>query len=145
MLEPLTDSAYRKTKKRIEKFLSWWIPALGLRWWRIDINWTQTDLTKDLHCSVLAQCWASWQYRKATLQFDVKQFSDMSDDDIEEAVVHKLCHILVNPLHPEPKMMAHEEYAVSMLTNAFLFARNRILKQAGRGSAKATLAKRKRR
>lgn len=62
---------------------------------------------------------AHWPYRKATINFWFNATTDLDDEDLEEVVVHELCHILVNQMRE--KGIVHEEAVVTALSKAFIW------------------------
>jgi hypothetical protein len=113
-------AAWRKEKARIKRFIYKWVTPLGLGWWKVDIEWLDgPPETPHEGFDKAADCRAQWPYRKATVRFWLNATMDMDDEDLEEMVVHELCHILVNQMREEG--IVHEEAVVTALSKAFIW------------------------
>lgn len=111
--------------QKIRFYIDKWLKPLGLLWWKVDIAFI--DDPKELNQKefyrdddiVLARTFADWRYGTATIYFNVPAFEELSQTDIEMAVVHELVHILVNEMREGE--LHHEERVVTGLTKAFLW------------------------
>lgn len=65
---------------------------------------------------------ASWEYRKAEIHWYLPMVAAMSDEGLEEVVVHELCHVLLGPLKDHIKAGANklEELATENAARAIL-------------------------
>lgn len=85
------DRARRLVKKYFEK----WREA-GFGWWKIHVEY---DYDRDKkYRDTVGRCECSWQYRDATLTFYLPALCWLKEEEIEDAVIHELSHILVAPL-----------------------------------------------
>jgi predicted SprT family Zn-dependent metalloprotease len=68
-----------------------------------------------------------WRYMHAYIGVCVPSVARVSDEELENAVVHELVHILVNEM--QKKDQDHEERAVTLTTKAILFVRDLTAKE----------------
>jgi hypothetical protein len=113
----------KQGSKLIKKYLSIWSYRLGLRWWTIDILMYDDPTSildnfgnEDNHI-VLARTWVEWKYAHAKILFNLPEFCKLSEDKIEAAVLHELCHVLINEMREGE--LHHEERVVTQLQKAF--------------------------
>lgn len=91
----MTDKEYRKQKKRVQKYLDKWVQPMGLKWFTIDIEWSRE---KREGCSAETQ-FSNWAYRKFRIVFYLPHILDCKNDsEVEDIIVHELCHILTAPM-----------------------------------------------
>jgi hypothetical protein len=116
------------TTKKVKAAFAKWMKPLGVLWWNIEIVYFDDPkkikklFEKDEDKLVLAKTYVEWKYMDATIGINVPAFKDLSDDEIERAVVHELLHVLVNEMRE--KEVHHEERVVTTLTKAFFWVRN---------------------
>jgi hypothetical protein len=115
-----------ETKALIEKYLEKWVTPLGLGWWKIDMIYYDDPgeivdkfKSEDDGYLVLAKVFAKWQYMEATIYINLPGWADLEEEKIEKAIVHELCHILVNEMREDD--ILHEERVVSTLQRAFMW------------------------
>ena len=114
----VTDKEYKALKRKLDRYLRKWIYRLGLRWWRIDVQWHRgPGDARGAGYRMGASCVAHWKYLTGDIVFHMHQFVDMKDDDLERLVIHELCHCLVNEMRE--KGIDHEERVTTLLENAF--------------------------
>lgn len=117
----------KRTKKKIREYMEKWTEPLGLLWWKISVHFVTeppdvvAHFRDDESGVAVAKTYSSWEYLEADIYFNVAALSKHDDGDIEKAVLHELCHILVcetreNEIH-------HEERVVSSLQRAFIWTR----------------------
>lgn len=103
-----------------------WLKPLGLLWWHINIHFYDDpnevlrifgDRGENRACFAITT--VDWQYGTATIEFNLLAAEGMQPDHIEEAVVHELCHILVNEMREGE--IHHEERVVTSLQRAFFW------------------------
>jgi len=120
---------------RARKFFDKWIKPLWLNWWNIHISYYDDEDAFEADCPGehdgirrgLMFCYADWQYSRATIGVNLEAAALIDDEELESAVVHELCHVLVNEMQRYDYDPAHEERVVSNLARAFV--------TVGRGSA----------
>lgn len=110
-------------KDLIKKYLDIWTYRLGLRWWHIEARFID-DPTTIIRTftdpeDVLARTTVRWEYAQAVISFNIPAWDDVDDDEIEEYVIHELCHVLVNEM--QEGETHHEERVVTSLAKAFLW------------------------
>lgn len=92
----MTDKEYNHQKKRVGKFLTKWQAPMGLRWWDIQVVCDRRYCSKP---SVAAETDMNlWKYRTATITFYLPKIAESSDTEVENVVVHELCHVLLSPI-----------------------------------------------
>ena len=121
MPEALTDKDYRRQVKRIKKLIKkWHSPLVG--WWRVEHAYYREGLSpEDRAAGALASTHAEWEYLMATISWDIPEVAQTSDEYLEYAMVHELCHLLVNEMHADG--VDHEERVVTTLARAFKWIR----------------------
>jgi hypothetical protein len=111
----------------IRKYLELWTQRLGLRWWEIDVLYMDDPATILKTFSnpgngdelTLARVDVRWEYSQATIAVNLPAWDGLEEWKIERAVVHELCHILVNEMREGE--IHHEERVVTGLTKALLW------------------------
>lgn len=137
----MTEKAFKRQKKRIQKCLRHWKILLGLGVWRIDIEWYDGRLTEtrtnDPHSTVLADIHVSWEYLKATMRVNVEAVSKLDDEQLDELIIHELLHAVVNEMrnYSADDGIYHEERVVSTLTSVIGWVRDHYQTQ-GTGTGK---------
>lgn len=115
----------KKAIAHIKKYYAVWGYRLGLRWWNIDLvfyddpNSILQNFGTGGDQTVLAVTYVSWQYGTAKMLFNVPAFSKLDKHEIERAVLHELCHVLVNEMREGE--IHHEERVVTCLQKAFMW------------------------
>lgn len=121
--------AYKRQRARIQVYFDKWITWLGLRWWDLEIHYYDKRKTfrkgTDARSHQTAMTiHARWEYGMASIAVNVPVLADLSDRELEEAVVHELTHALINEMREDDPDRKHEERVVTTLTNAFMWTRN---------------------
>ena len=111
-------------EKIISKLIDKWTYRLGLRWWKVRVDYydTPNDIVRVFgngDNTVVARSICDWRYATCTLQINLPELLKMKKDDAEFVIVHELCHALVNEMREEG--IDHEERVVTGLTKAFLW------------------------
>jgi hypothetical protein len=99
---------------------------LGLNWWTVEMRWydREKDFRKADRNLAVMRIWSQWQYLTATIAVNVPAVARMTDDELERAVLHELCHALVNEMRTDGLDLAHEERVVTTLAAAFMWTRD---------------------
>lgn len=119
---------YKKAKKLIRKYVDKWARPLGLLWWRIDLFFIVDPKTIKKHFTqsggrkTVALVFAQWEYSRASIYFNMREIEEMNNEEIEDAIIHELCHILVNEMREGG--IKHEERVVTGLQRAFMWTRD---------------------
>ena len=112
-----------KTQKTIQAYLEKWTYSMGLRWWKVDAYYlTGKDAKKefgelDNNHHIVARSFADWRYLEASIYFNMPEMRKLSNEQIENTVIHELCHVLVNEMREGA--LHHEERVVTCLSRAF--------------------------
>lgn len=119
--------AYKRTRNRARRYFERWTYLLGLRWWDVEVRWydTRRDFSKASGAKsygVAMRVYADWRYMTATIHVNVPALARLSTAELEQSIVHELCHVLVNEMR-EPGI-DHEERVVTTLSKAFIWTRD---------------------
>lgn len=130
----MTDRKFNELKKKVDIILNDWRPVLGLSNHRFNIKYLR-EYNKERY--TVAQCFPLWQYKSHTIEIFMPAIKDCQDDsELEEDILHELCHILIAaattndvPYNEFERQM--KEYATQNVAHALIWAKN-----AGRKNAK---------
>lgn len=134
----MNDQEYEAQKARVNSVAQRWISALGLRWWRINMEWARDSpghkgngLVREM---VAAETLASWKYMEATITWYLSVLADTDDEQLDYIVRHELAHILVNEMrwvqgshdggYADNDSNDHEERVCTTLGMAFGWVRD---------------------
>jgi len=132
----VNDAEKNAQKRRLRPLIKKWRSALGLHHWDIDHDFYEgaiPDSNGDAaFTDALATTTSRWQYLTAVIRWRIDLMAETKDDELERAVVHEYCHVLVNEMRTmredgrEGRMAdaydtQHEERVCSELTQAFLW------------------------
>jgi hypothetical protein len=123
----MTNKEFSQEKKRIAKYLDKWHKTLGMGWWEVQIVNDRYYCQVDDH--IKAETIADWGYKTAVITFYMPLTIKLSDQELEETIVHEYSHILTNPFYkslPDEKdqnLVAICEYGTEMVKNALLWTR----------------------
>ena len=123
----MRDLEFNRVKAKLKHMSLHWIWTLGLkRWHRIDIVYHRSDPNPKEADGYACPAWVNvkWEYQIATVNFDVSQLLESSDEELEYIVIHELCHVLVNEMRCQDGARQHEERVVTGLAQAFRWVRN---------------------
>lgn len=126
----MNDKEFEIAKRRISTIAKRWIHDMGLGWYEIGIDYKMGDAPTSYTGVGIApfSVVSRWQYRYATITVYVEEIPE-DDEKLEKAIVHELCHILVNPMRcPDHWDKDREEYVVSCLASSFLWVREKFTK-----------------
>jgi predicted SprT family Zn-dependent metalloprotease len=97
---------------------------MGLKWWDLHFHFYKKTpkkfKRKDGHQTGI-RITARWEYLEAYLEVNTPAIAELSDIELEVAIVHELCHILVNEMREGG--IKHEERVCSRLSQAFLWTK----------------------
>jgi len=129
----VTDSEYNDTRARIVALAGKWLAPLGLKWWKVHLEYAREGFDAEERHQANAQATAytnaSWKYLEATFTFHLPRCAAMEDDELEYVFVHECCHALVNEQREvvrhngtdETLDLGHEERVCTTLAKAFLW------------------------
>lgn len=109
-----------QTKKLINKYMKWWVKWTGLGFHTITttyVDFWDSDLNAD------AVCASHWQYLDHMITFNLTKCNPLTENQIEQTVVHELMHIFLNELQSDDVDINHEERVASSLQKAFMWVR----------------------
>lgn len=127
----MKDAEADVQKARIKKLMDKWMPA-GFGWWKIDVEYNRGTVDGKEGSSKNASVYEMWEYRSATITFNLPAIATHNDDDLEETVVHELAHLLVGSIRDystdERRQMT--EYAVTTITRALIWTSKHVQAEA---------------
>lgn len=146
----MTDAEYEATRARVLAVIDRWSGPMGVRWWQVTHEWERlhdsvehAPASSSTAVRTAARTRVQWPYLRATIEWFLPALRDLSEDELEEVVVHEFGHILVNEMRwveaEGGDNILHEERVVSTLERAFRAVRDaaRAGKLAGAGAAEA--------
>lgn len=114
-----------KCKDSVLSAFDWWIQHLGLRNWDINIILQDTIESPDGESIAVGVSSVLWEYLSATIMCNMSELEECSQEEIEEHIVHELCHILTSEMLEEGENKTkHVERVVVYLTRAFMWIKN---------------------
>lgn len=118
----------KNLEKRVLVLVDKWAPLMDLGHFEIanvfhdDLRGEEAD---DLE-STAAATTTAWEYRSASITWYLPAVAAMTDEGLEQVVVHELCHVLLAPLKEALKAntIKVEELATENVARAVLKARS---------------------
>lgn len=106
--------------KRVKEIMEKWLEPLGLAHWRIDVLWIDEKLKNDDGDDVAFRINVLPQYMSAEIRAYAPTLFSLTDQVLEEYVVHELMHIFLSELeHEQDDYHWHAERICTMLAKAF--------------------------
>lgn len=121
----MTDKDVKAERKRTKAVLTKWRDILGLHKDRFHYEFHRMPCAEDSRA--VADITASWEYRNHYVNTYLPQSIGLDDTELEECLVHELCHVLLSPLwdneeeHTKAEIQKNE-YATTSLAFAILWA-----------------------
>jgi Zn-dependent peptidase ImmA (M78 family) len=81
-----------KLRSKIERLAREWQERVGLGWWIIEFQFNEE--TQDDYANTTAL----WQYSHALITWNLRNMSTLSDELLEDTIVHELAHCLLDPI-----------------------------------------------
>jgi hypothetical protein len=128
----MTQRQIEKQQRRIKKYVERWLRILGLDWWKITVE-ISDDMCVDAayggSVNPDAGTSADWRYQHAHLTFKETSLIEISEEDLENIVLHELLHARMDQLWDKTEgvnrtQLFQEENLVSQLTSSFLMLRD---------------------
>ena len=107
--------------KRIKKLRARWHRLLGLYWWKVTDVYERGCIEN--YPGAMATAYAQWEYRNATITWDLGRVADADDEELEWTFVHEAMHIHLSEMRGEDVATAHEERVATDLAHAFIRTR----------------------
>lgn len=127
----LDDARFKKEKERVRKLITKWQGPMGLRWFKVDLEFTRDPAPDGTHTQAMTNM-ASWRYHEFTITFYIPDTMHLSDEDLENTIIHELTHCLLAPIscnlrgveNDDPYRRDLMEFNTQMVTNAMRWVRN---------------------
>lgn len=117
----MTDKEYGEQKKRVKKLIDKYQRPLGFNWWGITHEFHRKPIEN--HEGAAATTSSQWEYRNALIKWCLPEVQGLTDDQLDECVLHELCHILIAPIETYEDSMAERcELAVTNVQRAIKWA-----------------------
>ena len=111
-----------REKKNIERTVAKWQTAMNLGGTAIH------NFFSDEEVENTAEVITSWEYHEAAIIWYTKNCEQLTQEELDEAAVHELGHILVAPMsdHLPDEHHKLEEFVVSSITKAIMGVKNGV-------------------
>lgn len=105
-------------KGRVEDFSKYWTTKLDLGW--LTIKNLYSESFHDEEASLVAETESDWEYRQGTTTWYLPRVAGLTDETLENTVIHELVHILVSPIESEiaERYDKQAEFAVESVARA---------------------------
>jgi NAD(P)H-hydrate repair Nnr-like enzyme with NAD(P)H-hydrate epimerase domain len=119
----MTDAEYEVAKGRVEKLCKKWHYAAGLGWWMLTYEWCRETRDYTPNSGNKAEAAAThtmWQYRQATIDWNLDVLQNLNEAELEGVVVHEFAHVLIDCLmaHVPAKARDLMEYTTENVARA---------------------------
>lgn len=123
----MNDAEFEVQKARVQRYLDKWMPA-GFGWWRIETVWERGNHESCDTQDTAAQCTEQWEYRDGRITFFLGKIKDLTEEYLEEAVVHELSHLLIGSIrdYSTPTERQLTEFAVTSVARALLWTHQHV-------------------
>ena len=122
MTSSATSAAEGRAKRRVASLWARWKHLVD--GWDVRVVYSPGEFTLGEESGdAVAMTLAEWPYLRATVAFNLALAALESDEDLENTVVHEMCHVLVQEMQVFGRYMGHEERVCSSLARAFLKTR----------------------
>ena len=115
------EDSMDEEQARLEGFYSKWSESLGLDQWDVtrhyfDGEFVQGDGAPSV--AAAASTHVQWEYRHASISFNMRLTTPLTDERAEALVLHEAMHVLLNEMREDG--MKHEERVATTLSWAFM-------------------------
>lgn len=114
----MTDQDYENAKKRFEIYAEKWHPLMQMGWYTIKYEYLRDFFDDDV--DTIATCKPSWVYRRAMICVSMRKVHELSNEELENAVVHEFCHIVLAPATQDQPEGWHEQIEYTTETVAVI-------------------------
>lgn len=90
-----------------------WRRRLWLQEWWVTNSFVRGAFESNGNYDAMASTRVDWQYRRATITWNMEAVARQSDEELEQVFVHEVMHIHLNEMREEG--LAHEERVASTL------------------------------
>lgn len=113
----MTDREFRKERRRIRKAYHAWASRLGLNQWMMHLKFHRGPYEIDgvTNDEAAASVRVAWEYREATMEFNLAKTSALSKADLVDVIVHEAMHIHLREMRDHTEDLKHEERVASTL------------------------------
>ena len=127
----MTDKQFEKERKRVRRLWFKWFKPIGMGWWQVELSYDRARDEDEPATAGLTT--TNWQYRTAAVTFFLPATAAMSEEDLEEVVVHEMVHIMCGPIQDMSSDDRREitEHTVTTIARSIMWAR-----KAGEDTAK---------
>lgn len=124
----MNDKQAQATINKIKNYIQRWAGPAGFGWWSIEVGFDPNTNQEDPQ--IIASTETLWEYRDAKIVFHLPICSTLTEKELEEAVVHEFCHILVASVQTTETedARARTELAVTNVSKAMVALRNHFQK-----------------
>lgn len=128
----MTDAEFAALKARVRALADKWIGPLGLKWWRVELDFDRAGFERSEEMRAgnqfcLMRCYVMWQYLTATIEVNAPECAELTDERLEETFVHELAHIFLHEMRAigerREGWLDHEERVATQLGRAFIWLR----------------------
>lgn len=126
----MNDKEFDALRKKLQCYITRWVKPLGLGWWRLHFIYNREPEEDDFHGSkgeTAGRCIANWQYKEATITFNMSTCAAMKELDMERMFVHELMHVFLNEARQRDIVTDREESVATQLASAFMWHRDAVL------------------
>ena len=124
----MTDEEFEKQRSRIRELATWWQPKLALNEWHVDYHFhrVSSDMPEG-GMNAIALCKTHWEYKLASIHWDVSAAEDSDDEQLERILVHELMHVHLAETQEPDKDGKHNERVATELALSFVFLKRELL------------------
>lgn len=124
--DQLTKSEFTRQRRRITRAIEHWAKALDLDHWNGTVTFFNEREPESLgtgaaHGGVAAEVATVWAYERYEMNVWAPIFAEMTDDELSEAILHEMCHVLIEPATKQSRNktdQALNEMVTTRLTRA---------------------------
>lgn len=119
----MNDETFAHEKERVLTLARYWRDVLCLIRWEITYRFFLENIPNEDDATMT--CTVQWPYQTAYISVNCSVTEDLSDEKLEEILVHEFAHIIVNQMRPEDgRCTPNEERVCTMIADAILTTRD---------------------
>lgn len=120
----MNDADFAFQEKRINHCFNFWVKRLRMlrRGWVFDLYFDRVGgdfregKGKNDGWRVIARSRPQWEYMRGTITFNMPEIVTVTDDELDQVMVHELLHFVVAEMSEPDDDGKHEERVVTALT-----------------------------